>query len=100
MRETLRLWLEGTEIYVLEVILEKRQGKMATVVRGFLHAMSKVYGPIIKVRRLLYNVRIMRVKEPFGKREFSFWKVLLFALIVSALAGIILAILIPTESRD
>ena len=99
MRETLRLWLEGTETYVLEVILERRRGKIATIVRGFLQAMSKVYGPIIKARRFLYNVRIMRVKEPFGKREFLFWKVLLVVLIIT-LAGIILAILIPTENRN
>jgi hypothetical protein len=69
MRETLRGWLEVTEIYVLEVILEKRQGKIARVVRGFLHAMSRVYRPIIKARRFLYNVRILRVKQPFGKRS-------------------------------
>ena len=56
MRETLRLWLEGTETYVHEVILEQRQGKMASVVRGFLHIMSKVYGRIIKARRFLYNI--------------------------------------------
>jgi len=98
MRETLRVWLEGTETYVLEVILEKRQGKIASVVRGFLNAMSKVHGRIIKARRFLYNVRILRVKQPFAKRSFSFWKVLLFALIISALAGIILAILITTVS--
>jgi hypothetical protein len=99
MRETIRIWLEGTETFVLEVILEKRQGKMASVVRGFLNAMSMVYGRIIKARRFLYNVRIMRVKEPFGKREFLFWKVLLVVLIIT-LAGIILAILIPTENRN
>lgn len=99
MRQTLRVWLEGTETYVLEVILEKRQGKMASVVRGFLHAMSKVHGRVIKARRLLYNVRIMQVKLAFGKTEFSFWRVLLVVLIIT-LAGIILAILIPTENRN
>jgi hypothetical protein len=91
MRETLRGWLEGTEIYVLEVILEKRKGKLASLVRGFLHAMSKVYGRGIKVRRYLYNIL-----QAFEKRRFSFWKVLLVALVTSALAGIIVAILFPT----
>ena len=98
MRETLRVWLEYTETFVLEVILEKRQGKIAKVVRGFLHVMSRVYGPIIKARRFLYNVRILQVKQPFAERRFSFWKAFLLALIISALGGIILAILIPTVS--
>jgi hypothetical protein len=96
MRETLRVWLDGTETYVLEVILEKRQGKTANVVRGFLRALSRVYGAIIKARRFLYNAAIVQVKQPFGRRRFSFWKVFLIALIISALGGIILAILIPT----
>ena len=98
MRETLRVWLEYTETFVLEVILEKRQGKSAKVVRGFFYALSRVYRAIIKARRFLYNVRILRAKQPFAKRRFSFWKVLLFALIISVLGGIILAILIPTVS--
>jgi hypothetical protein len=96
MRETLRVWLEGTETYVLEVILEQRQGNGAKFVRGFLHVMSRLYGAIIKARRFLYNLRVLRLKQPFGKRTFSQWKILLLVLIISALAGIILAILIPT----
>src|SRR5207247_9062036 len=38
----------------------KRQGKSAKLIRGFLHALSRVYGAIIKARRFLYNVRILR----------------------------------------
>src|SRR5882724_9629466 len=60
MRETLRVWLEYTETFVLEVILEKRQGKSANLVRGCLQMLSRVYGVIIKARRFLYNVRILR----------------------------------------
>ena len=60
MRETLRIWLEYGETFVLEVILEKRQGKGATVVRGLLHFMSKLFEALIKTRRFLYNVRILR----------------------------------------
>src|SRR5215470_969829 len=60
MRETLRVWLEYTETFVLEVILEKRQTKSAKVVRGFLHMLSRAYGAVIKARRFLYNVRILR----------------------------------------
>ena len=96
MRETLRVWLVGTETYVLEVLLEKRRGKIATLVRGFLHALSRIHKAIIKARRFLYNLPFLQVKQPFEKRRVSFWKVLLFAIIISALAGIIMAILIPT----
>ncbi len=60
MRETLRVWLEYIETFVLEVILEKRQGKVATLVRGSLHALSKGFEVVIKIRRFLYNVRILR----------------------------------------
>jgi tetraacyldisaccharide 4'-kinase len=60
MRETFRVWLEYFETFVLEVILEKRQGKGATIVRGLLHAASKAFEVIIKGRRFLYNVRILR----------------------------------------
>jgi tetraacyldisaccharide 4'-kinase len=60
MRETLRVWLEYIETFVLEVILEKRQGKSANLVRGFLQAASKGYGAAIKTRRFLYDFRILR----------------------------------------
>jgi len=60
MRETLRVWVEYVESFVLEVILEKRQGKVATTVRGSLHAFSKAFEILIKIRRFLYNVRILR----------------------------------------
>jgi tetraacyldisaccharide 4'-kinase len=60
MRESFRVWWEYIETFVLEVILEKRQGKGANLVRGFLHAVSKGYGAAIKTRRLLYDVRILR----------------------------------------
>jgi len=56
----------------------------------------QLYGLLVKSRRFFYNVRFLQVKQPLGKRKYSFWKLLLLALITSALAGIILAILIPT----
>lgn len=60
MRETVRVWVEYIESFVLEVILEKRQGKSANFVRGLLHAFSKGYGAAIKTRRFLYDFRILR----------------------------------------
>src|SRR6266481_2752388 len=60
MRETLRVWLEYTETFVLEVILEERRGKRADVLRGLLYGGSKLFQAIVKIRRFLYNARILR----------------------------------------
>src|SRR5215471_16206279 len=60
MRETFRVWLENFETFVLEVILEERRGTRATLVRAFLHALSRIFQVLIKARRFLYNVRILR----------------------------------------
>jgi tetraacyldisaccharide 4'-kinase len=60
MRETLRAWTEAVETIVLEVIFEQRRGKRAAVVRTILHLFSKVYTAIIKLRRFLYDWRLLR----------------------------------------
>ncbi len=60
MRETLRAWTEETETFVLEVIFGQRRGKLAAIVRGLLYFLSLLFHQIIKVRRFLYNVRILR----------------------------------------
>ncbi len=60
MRETLRTWTEETETFVLEVIFGQRRGKLAATVRGLLYVLSFLFHQIIKVRRFLYNVRILR----------------------------------------
>src|SRR5712671_5087692 len=60
MRETFRVWTESLETFLLEVILEERPGKRATLVRAFLFGCSKIYQAAIKIRRFLYNVRILR----------------------------------------
>ncbi|MFN7141028.1 MAG: tetraacyldisaccharide 4'-kinase [Limisphaerales bacterium] len=60
MREGLRAFLENAETYVLEVILEERRGKGATLLRGTLFGLSKVFAGAIKLRRFLYDVRILR----------------------------------------
>jgi tetraacyldisaccharide 4'-kinase len=60
MRETLRVWTENLETFVLEVILEERGGTRATFVRAMLAGLSRAFEVIIKVRRFLYNVRILR----------------------------------------
>src|SRR2546423_5082265 len=60
MRETFRVWTETLETFLLEVILEERPGKRATIVRAFLYGCSKIFQVAIKVRRALYNARILR----------------------------------------
>src|SRR3954470_22784034 len=60
MRVTLRVWAETLETFLLEVILEERRGTRASVVRVFLYGLSRVFEVAIKIRRFLYNVRILR----------------------------------------
>jgi tetraacyldisaccharide 4'-kinase len=60
MREMFRVWTETLETFLLEVILEERPGKRATIVRTFLYGCSKIFQVAIKIRRFLYNVRILR----------------------------------------
>src|SRR5687768_9693016 len=60
MRETLRAWTENLETFLLEVILEERRGTRASLVRALLYGCSKIFQVAIKIRRFLYNVRILR----------------------------------------
>src|SRR4249919_3177341 len=60
MRETFRVWTETVETFVLEVIFEERRGTTAALMRASLYSLSKVFQVAIKVRRFLYNVRILR----------------------------------------
>lgn len=60
MRDTIRAWTEAFETFVLEVILEERRGKAADLVRAILFVLSKVFLLAVKLRRFLYNVRLLR----------------------------------------
>jgi tetraacyldisaccharide 4'-kinase len=60
MRERIRIWTENVETFVLEVITEQRRDRKAAVVRFWLFVLSKVFALAVKVRRFLYNVRILR----------------------------------------
>ena len=60
MRENLRIWTEAVETFVLEVISEQRRDKRAAVMRFGLLALSKVFGVAVKLRRLLYEMRVLR----------------------------------------
>jgi tetraacyldisaccharide 4'-kinase len=60
MRERLRLWTETLETFVLEVIFEERHDFRARVMRGLLFGSSKLFQTGVKLRRWLYNVRLLR----------------------------------------
>ena len=60
MRERVRDWTEAAETFVLEVISEQRRGKRAAMMRVTLLTLSKIYQVLKKIRRFLYNVRILR----------------------------------------
>lgn len=60
MREQIRIWTEAVETFVLEVITEQRRDKKAALVRVGLFLLSKVFHVAIKVRRFLYDVRLLR----------------------------------------
>lgn len=60
MREQIRMWTETVETVVLEIISGQRRGKRAAVARFCLFLLSKIYTAAIKLRRFLYNVRLLR----------------------------------------
>lgn len=62
MRETFREWAENLETFVLEVIFEHRRDFKANVTRGLLFGSSKLFQVAVKLRRWLYNVRLLRDK--------------------------------------
>ncbi len=63
MRERFRAWTEMVETFFLEgVISEERRDWKAKLARTFLFGVSKIFQVIIKLRRWLYNVRILRDK--------------------------------------
>ncbi len=62
MRETFRDWAENFETFVLEVIFEHRRGFKSDVTRGLLFGSSKIFQVLVKLRRWLYNSRILRDK--------------------------------------
>jgi tetraacyldisaccharide 4'-kinase len=60
MREQIRVWAETLETFVLEVIFEERRGARAVAMRAFLLGGSRLFQLGVKLRRWLYNVRILR----------------------------------------
>jgi tetraacyldisaccharide 4'-kinase len=62
MREKFRAWAETAETFFLEVVFEERRDFKAKLTRGILFGGSKLFQGGVKIRRWLYNVRILRDK--------------------------------------
>ncbi|HVU07003.1 MAG TPA: tetraacyldisaccharide 4'-kinase [Verrucomicrobiae bacterium] len=62
MREKFRVWAENLETFILEVIFEERHDFKAKFTRATLFGGSKLFQAAVKIRRWLYNVRILRDK--------------------------------------
>jgi tetraacyldisaccharide 4'-kinase len=62
MRETFRARAEALETFVLEVIFEERHDWRANLTRALLFGLSKLFQAAVKIRRWLYNFRILRDK--------------------------------------
>jgi tetraacyldisaccharide 4'-kinase len=60
MRAKLQAWTELVETFVLEVIQGQRTGRRATLARMGLYGLSKVFTLGVKLRRLLYDIRLLR----------------------------------------
>ena len=60
MRDTIRAWTEAFETFILQVILEERRDKAAIVARFVLLLLSQVFLMVVKLRRFLYEVRLIR----------------------------------------
>src|SRR3954463_1149377 len=59
-----RRWLEDFEQFAIDVILERRYGTSALLLRGLLHALSWVFRSIVQTRLWLYRERYLRETSP------------------------------------
>ena len=60
MRDKFRVWSESLETFFLEVVFGERHDFKARLTRATLFGGSKIFQVIVKLRRWLYNVRILR----------------------------------------
>ncbi len=56
----MRRWLENLEQFAIDVILGRRQGARAAMLRGLLYVLSLVYARIVQLRLFLYRKRVLR----------------------------------------
>ena len=56
----MRRWLENLEQFAIEVILGRRQGVRAVILRGLLFVLSLVYARLVQLRLFLSHHRLLR----------------------------------------
>ncbi len=61
----MRQWLESLEQFAIDVILERRYGKRASLLRAILFVLSLVFRQIVQARLWLYRKRYLR-NHPLG----------------------------------
>src|ERR1041384_3840485 len=59
-----RRWLEDFEQFAIDVILERRYGTSAALLRGLLYALSWLFRGIVQSRLWLYRERYLRETSP------------------------------------
>ena len=61
----MRRWVESLEQFAIDVILERRYGKRAAVLRIFLFVLSLLFTGVVQMRLWLYRKRFLR-NSPLG----------------------------------
>jgi tetraacyldisaccharide 4'-kinase len=56
----MRQWLENLEQFAIDVILGRRHGARAALLRGLLYVLSLVYARLVQLRLFFYRKRIFR----------------------------------------
>jgi len=59
----MRRWLEGLETFAIDVILERRYGRRADILRWILHGLAALYRVIVQIRLALYKHRYFRPRS-------------------------------------
>ncbi len=59
-----RRWLEDFEQFAIEVILERRVGRRASLLRAFLWLLSQLFRRIVLARIWLYRHRFLKTRSP------------------------------------
>lgn len=60
----MRRWIEGLESFAIDVILERRYGRRADILRWILGGLSVIYRGIVQLRLALYRNRVFRNHSP------------------------------------
>ncbi len=61
----MRRWVESLEQFAIDVILERRYGKRAALLRVFLFVLSLLFAGVVQLRLWLYRKRFLR-NHPLG----------------------------------